>query len=165
MSESTQHILDRVRPPRVQITYDVEIGNAIEVKELPYVVGILADLAGKPAVPLTPLKQRKFVEIDVDNFNDVFESLNATLPLQVKNTMGGDLPEHNILLSMKSMDDFNPLNIVQQVDFMNEVYEKRTALSDILSKLDGNDALDALFRSVIADPAKLAQLQKELGSA
>jgi type VI secretion system protein ImpB len=165
MTESTQHILDRVRPPRVQITYDVEIGNAIEIKELPYVVGILADLAGKPAVPLAPLKQRKFVELDRDNFDEVFESLNATLPVRVKNTMGGDLPEHNLLLTMKSMDDFNPLNIVKQIDFMNAVYEQRASLSDILSKLDGNDALDVLFRGLIDDPSKLAQLQKELGSA
>lgn len=164
MNDSIQHKLDRVRPPRVHITYDVEIGDAIEVKELPYVVGVLADLAGKPAVPLAPLKQRKFVELDPDNFDDVFESLNATLPLSVKNTMGGDAPTHNLLLSMKSMDDFNPLNIVKQVDFMNELYEKRSALSDILSKLDGNDALDALLRGLIQDPSKLAQLQKELSS-
>lgn len=165
MNDSIQHKLDYVRPPRVHITYDVEIGDAIEVKELPYVVGVLADLAGKPAVPLTPLKQRKFVEIDGDNFDEVFESLNATLPLNVKNTMDNTSPSHNLLLSMKGMDDFNPLNIIQQVDFMNDVYEKRVALSDILSKLDGNDALDALFRSLIQDPSKLAQLQKELGSA
>lgn len=159
---STQHKLDRIRPPRVQITYDVEIGGALKAYELSFVMGILADLAGKPATPLPPLKERDFIEIDRDNFNDVMASLNAQLPLRVKNVLGGDAPDHNIVLSFRSMDDFNPSNIVGQVEILGEEYKKRVALTDLLSKLDGNDALDAELRNIIADPEALNQLQREL---
>jgi type VI secretion system protein ImpB len=161
---STQHKLDRVRPPRVQITYDVEIGNAFEVKALPFVMGILADLAGTPATPLPALKDRKFIEIDRDNINDVMASLNAQLPLRVKNVLGSGSPDLNVLLSFKSMDDFDPTNIVAQVGPLNELYNKRVALTDMLSKLDGNDALDAELRNIIDNPDVLSQLQKELGT-
>ena len=160
---STQHKLDRIRPPRVQITYDVEIGGALVAYELSFVMGILADLAGTPATPLPPLKDRKFIEIDRDNFNDVMASLNAQLPLRVKNVLGGSAPDLNILLSFKSMDDFNPGNIVGQVDALGAEYKKRILLTDLLSKLDGNDALDAELRNIIEDPNALSQLQKELG--
>ena len=159
---SMQHKLDRVRPPRVQITYDVEIGGALMAYELSFVMGILADLAGHPATPLPPLKDRKFIDIDRDNFNDVMASLNAQLPLRVKNVLGGSAPDHNLLLSFKSMDDFNPGNIIGQVDSLGEVYKKRVALTDLLSKLDGNDALDDELRNIVEDPATLSQLQKEI---
>lgn len=159
---STQHKLDRIRPPRVQITYDVEIGGALKAYELSYVIGILADLAGKPAIPLPPLKDRKFIEIDRDNINDVMASLNAQIPLRVKNVLGGNAPDLNILLSFKSMDDFNPANIINQVGPMGKIYQKRVLLTDLLSKLDGNDALDAELRNIIDNPDALSQLQKEL---
>lgn len=159
---STQHKLDRIRPPRVQITYDVEIGGALKAYELSFVMGILADLAGTPATPLPPLKDRNFIEIDRDNFNDVMASLNAQLPLRVKNVMGGNAPDLNVLLSFRSMDDFNPSNIVGQIGALGDVYKKRVALTDLLSKLDGNDALDAELRNIIEDPETLDQLQKEL---
>ncbi len=162
---SMQHKLDRVRPPRVQITYDVEIGGAIQAYELPFVMGILADLAGTPSTPLPPLKQRKFIDIDRDNINDVMASLNAQLPLRVKNVLGGSAPDLNILLSFKSMDDFDPINIVGQVAPLTDLYNKRLALTDLLSKLDGNDALDTELRNIIDNPDVLAQLQKELGSS
>lgn len=159
---STQHKLDRIRPPRVQITYDVEIGGSLLAYELSFVMGIIADLAGTPATPLPPLKDRKFIEIDRDNFNDVMASLNAQLPLRVKNVLGGSAPDLNVLLSFKSMDDFNPGNIVGQVDALGAEYQKRVLLTDLLSKLDGNDALDAELRNVIENPDALGQLQKEL---
>lgn len=162
---SAQHKLDRVRPPRVQITYDVETGGAIQAYELPFVMGILADLAGTPSTPLPPLKERKFIEIDRDNLNDVMASLNAQLPLRVKNVLGGSAPDLNILLSFNSMDDFDPVNIVGQVGPLSDLYSKRVALTDMLSKLDGNDALDAQLRNIIDNPDVLAQLQKELGSS
>lgn len=162
---SAQHKLDRVRPPRVQITYDVETGGAIQAYELPFVMGILADLAGTPSTPLPPLKERKFIEIDRDNLNDVMASLNAQLPLRVKNVLGGSAPDLNILLSFNSMDDFDPVNIVGQVGPLSDLYTKRVALTDMLSKLDGNDALDAQLRNIIDNPDVLAQLQKELGSS
>lgn len=161
---STQHLLDKVRPPRVQITYDVETGGATQAYELPFVMGILADLAGVPSTPLPPLKQRNFIEIDRDNFNDVMASLNAQLPLRVSNVLGGNAPDLNILLSFQSMDDFNPVNIVTQVPELTAIYQKRVALSDLLSKLDGNDALDAELRNIVDNPDVLAELQKELGS-
>ncbi|MBA3813703.1 MAG: type VI secretion system contractile sheath small subunit [Alphaproteobacteria bacterium] len=159
---SMQHKLDRVRPPRVQITYDVEIGGSLVAYELSFVMGVLADLAGTPATPLPPLKDRKFIDIDRDNINDVMASLNAQLPLRVKNVLGGRAPDMNVLLSFKSMDDFNPGNIIGQVDPLGEEYQKRVALTDLLSKLDGNDALDAELRNIIEDPDALSQLQKEL---
>ena len=161
---STQHKLDRIRPPRVQITYDVEIGGAIQAYELPFVMEILADLAGTPAVPLPALKDRKFIDIDRDNINDVMASLNVQLPLRVTNVFGGDAPDLNILLSFRSMDDFNPSNIVTQVKVLSDLYNKRTALTDLLSKLDGNDALDAELRNIIENPEVLTQLRKELNS-
>lgn len=161
---STQHKLDRIRPPRVQITYDVEIGGALQAYELPFVMGILADLAGTPSVPLPPLKERKFIDIDRDNINDVMASLNVQLPLRVLNVFGGDAPDLNIILSFRSMDDFNPTNIVSQVKPIADLYNKRTALTDLLSKLDGNDALDTELRNIIENPDVLARLKKELGS-
>ncbi len=160
---STQHLLDKVRPPRVQITYDVEIGNAIEEVELPFVMGILADLAGSPATPLPPLKERKIIDIDRDNINDVMASLNAQLPLRVKNVLGGSAPDLNILLSFKSLDDLNPENIMAQVGPLNDIYTKRKVLTDLLSKLEGNDALDAELRNIISNPDVMSQLQKALG--
>lgn len=161
---SMQHKLDRVRPPRVQITYDVETGGALLAYELPFVMGILADLAGTPSTPLPALKDRKFIDIDRDNINDVMASLNAQLPLRVTNVLGGSAPDLNVLLSFNSMDDFNPVNIVGQVGPLTDLYNKRVALTDLLSKLDGNDALDAELRNIVDNPDVLAQLQKELGS-
>ncbi len=161
---STQHKLDTIRPPRVQITYDVEIGNAIEAQELPFVMGILADLAGTPSVPLASLKDRKFIEIDRDNINDVMASLNAQLPLRVQNVLGGSAPDLNVLLSFNSLDDLNPTNIIAQVEPLNDIYNRREALTDLISKLDGNDALDAELRNIIDNPDVLSQLQKALGS-
>lgn len=159
---SAQHKLDRIRPPRVQITYDVEIGGSLKAYQLSFVMGVLADLAGKPATPLPPLKDRKFIEIDRDNLNDVMASLNAQLPLRVKNVLGGNEPDLNILLSFKSMDDLNPGNIILQVEELGDEYKKRVLLTDLLSKLDGNDGLDAELRNVIENPDALSQLQKEL---
>ena len=160
---SSQHKLDRIRPPRVQITYDVETGGALLAYELPFVMGILADLAGTPSTPLPALKDRKFIDIDRDNINDVMASLNAQLPLRVPNVLCGSAPDLNILLSFTSMDDFNPVNIVGQVGPLTDLYNKRIALTDLLSKLDGNDALDAELRNIVDNPDVLAQLQKELG--
>jgi type VI secretion system protein ImpB len=162
---STQHKLDRIRPPRVQITYDVEIGSAIEAYELPFVLGILADLAGVPTTPLPGLKDRKFIDIDRDNINDVMASLSPQLPLRVQNVLGGKLPDLNILLNFKSLDDLNPTSIVAQVDPLNDLYVRRGALTDLLSKLDGNDALNLELQNIIANPDVLSQLQKELGTS
>ncbi len=177
---STQHKLDRVRPPRVQITYDVEIGDAIEMKELPFVGGILADLSGKrdPEAALPPLRDRKFAQIDRDNFNEVMESINPTLAFAVENKLGeeGNL---NVGLSLKeaktlfdkerrefnAMDTFSPLAVVKQVPALNALFEERQRLADLIAKLDGNDKLDALLRDVVEDTAKLQEVKDAAGTA
>ncbi len=164
MAESTQHKLDRVRPPRVQITYDVEIGNAIEKKELPFIVGILADLSGKPAEALPPVKDRKFVEIDRDNFNDVLAAIAPRLAFQVPNRLVKDSKDHlNVELVFKSMDDFGPVEIIKQVAALKKLYDGRQRLRDLLTKLDGNDNLDALLKDVISNTESQATLKKDLG--
>src|SRR5437868_15219002 len=109
MAESTQHKLDRVRPPRVQITYDVETGGAIEKRELPFVMGVLADLSGKPSEPLPPVKDRKFVYIDRDNFNDVMSAIGPRLAIRVENRLQADGDPLNVELKFKNFDDFNPV--------------------------------------------------------
>jgi len=168
VTESTQHKLSRVRPPRVQITYDVETGGAIQMKELPLVVGILADLAGKPEEPLPVLKQRKFVEIDRDNFNDVLASLKPRLALRVANRLeegeeGGDGEEGSKLnaeLNFRHLDDFHPASVVQQIEPMRKLFEARQRLTDLLAKLDGNDDLDALLQDVAANTEQQEELKK-----
>lgn len=153
MKESTQHKLDRVRPPRVQITYDLELGGAVQRKSLPLVVGIMADLSGHPAEPLPPLKKRKFVEIDRDNVNEVMAKSGTRLQLSVPNriTGEGNLP---VELSFGNLDDFGPLSIVHQVEQLRALYEQRQRLSDLLTKLDGNDELERSLSSASEDELK-----------
>lgn len=151
MSESNQHKLSRIRPPRVQITYDVEIGNAIEMKELPFVLGIMADLSGMPAEPLPKLKERKFVEIDRDNFNDILSSIRPRLALRVPNAVLNDGSETNVELSFSSMDDFLPLQVVKNVPALAKLYSIRSHLKDLMTKLDGNDELEAWLKKIMTD--------------
>ncbi|NHN76983.1 type VI secretion system contractile sheath small subunit [Azotobacter chroococcum] len=159
MAESTQHKLDRIRPPRVQITYDVEIGNAIEKKELPLVVGILADLSGKPENPLPKLMDRRFVEIDRDNFNDVLASIAPRATLQVDNALSNDGSKLNVELRFDHIDDFDPVNIVKQVTPLRRLFEARQRLRDLLTKLDGNDDLDKLLQDVVANTEGLQEIR------
>ncbi|MGB0683443.1 MAG: type VI secretion system contractile sheath small subunit [Magnetovibrionaceae bacterium] len=161
MGESIQHKLSRVRPPRVQITYDVEIGDAIEKKELPFVVGIMADLSGKPEEPLPKLKERKFVEIDRDNFNDVLASATPRLAFQVDNTMTDEDSKMNVELKFESIEDFEPVNVLKQVGPLKELFEARQRLRDLLAKLDGNDDLDGLLRGVLENADDQATLKSE----
>ena len=159
MPESTQHKLDRIRPPRVQITYDVEIGGAIQKKELPLVMGILADLSGKPEEALPKLKDRKFVEIDRDNFNDILKSITPRVTMQVDNKLSKDGGKTNIELKFHHMDDFSPLNIVKQVEALRKLFESRQKLNDLLAKLDGNDALDHMLQTVTGNADEMKQLK------
>ncbi|OQY58012.1 MAG: type VI secretion system-associated protein [Desulfobacteraceae bacterium 4572_88] len=159
MSTSTQHKLDRVRPPRVQITYDVEIGDAIEMKELPFVGGIMADLSGKPEEPLPKLRDRKFVEIDRDNFNDVMTAIHPRLVFQADNRLADDDSRLNIELKFGQMDDFDPVNVLKQVEPLRKLYEARQRLSDLLTKLDGNDDLDKLLQDVVESTENLKELK------
>lgn len=159
MPESTQHKLDRIRPPRVQITYDVEIGDAIEMKELPFVVGIMSDLSGKPEEPLPPMKERKFVEIDRDNFNDVLGAINPRLAFRVDNKLTDEDSKLNVELKFKHIDEFHPSSIVQQVEPLRKLYEVRQRLNDLLVKLDGNDDLDKLLQDIVNNTDELQQIQ------
>ena len=165
MVESTQHKLDRIRPPRVQITYDVEVGNAIQKKELPFVAGILADLSGKPEEPLPRLRERKFVEIDRDNFNDVLASIEPRLALRVKNRLSQEGGQINLALKFKHMDDFSPVNVLSQVEPLRKLYEARQRLSDLVTKLDGNDNLDQKLQEVMGDQARLKELKDIVAQA
>lgn len=161
--ESLQHKLDRVRAPRVQITYDVEIGDAIEMKEIPFVMGVLADLSGKPDEPLPKLKDRKFVDIDRDNFNNVLEGMKPRVAFKVDNKLSGDDTKLAVELRFKSIDDFHPENVANQVAPLRKLIEARQKLSGLLGKLDGNDKLDELLQQVIADTDSLQKLGKETG--
>ncbi|MDR0406766.1 MAG: type VI secretion system contractile sheath small subunit [Holosporales bacterium] len=151
MAESTQHILDRVRPPRVQITYDVEIGDAIQMKELPFLVGILADLSGKPETPLPRFKDRKFVEIDRDNFDEILASIKPRLAFEVANKLTTDKPQTGVELFFSSMEDFGPLAVVKSVPALNTLYESRVVLRDIQAKMEGNDPLFALLDALLTN--------------
>lgn len=159
MPESIQHKLDRVRPPRVQITYDVEIGGAIEKKELPLIVGIMADLSGQPVSPPEKLRYRRFVEIDRDNFDEVLASIAPRLTLQVDNRLANDGSKFNVELNFNKFDDFSPLEIIEQVKPLQRLFTARQRLRDLLTKLDGNDDLDALLQQVVNDNAELQALR------
>jgi type VI secretion system protein ImpB len=165
MSESTQHKLDRVRPPRVQITYDVEIGDAKQMKELPFVVGVLADLQGHQETPPAKLKERKFVEIDRDNFNDVLASLHPRLKVVVENKLQNNGTKLAAEINFSHMDDFHPAQIVNQVEPLKKLLEARQRLVDLLAKLDGNDELNALLQGAIADGSGLQELKTQLDDA
>lgn len=163
MADTTQHKLKRIRPPRVKITYDVEIGDAIQKKELPFVVGVLADLSGKPETALPPLKRRKFVAIDRDNFNDVLKSSAPRLAFQVENRLSDEEGKVNVELKFSSLDDFNPTNVLQQVEPLRKLFEIRQKLSDLLTKLDGNDDLDRLLQEVVVNTEGLKALTAPSG--
>jgi len=162
--ESLQHKLDRVRSPRVQITYDVEIGDAIEVKELPFVLGVLGDFTGQPAEPLARLKDRKFVEVNPDNFDVVLESMKPHLAFTVDNKLSDD-PDAKLKVDLhfKSLEDFAPENVARQVGPLRELLELRGRLSDLAGSMQGNDKLEELLRESVTDKDKLAKLRAEMG--
>lgn len=162
MVESTQHTLDRIRSPRVQITYDVEIGNAIVMKELPFVIGIMADLSGMPTNPLPPIKFRNFVEIDRDNFPDYMVSISPRLAIQVKNTLNDGSEDMNAELFFKHMDDFGPVNIAKQIPKLNKIYTARVKLSDLVAKIEGNDPLQELIKQIVADADLRSSLKQQI---
>lgn len=161
--ESLQHTLDRVRAPRVQITYDVEVGDAIEMKEIPFVVGVMSDLSGRPDEPLPKLKERKFVEIDRDNFNSVLEGMKPRLAYRVDNKLSDDDGQVAVELRFNSMDDFHPERVAEQIGPVRKLVEARKRLSEMLNKLDGNDKLDELLQDIISSADSLEQLGKEAG--
>jgi len=162
--ESTQHKLDRVRPPRVHITYDVEIGDAIELKELPFVVGVLADLSGKPDEALPRLRDRKFVDIDRDNFNDVLKGMKPRLAYKVDNKLTNDESKMGVELRFNNLDDFEPEQVVNQVEPLRKLLEIRKQLSDLLAKTDGNDKLNERLQEIISNTELLQKIGQETGT-
>ncbi len=162
--ESVHKKLERVRAPRVHVTYDVEVGDAIELKEIPFVMGVLADLSGMPEEPLPRLKERRFVEITPDNFDDVLKRMNPRVAFTVENKLSDDpdAGKIGVDLNFKSMDDFEPENIARQVKPLRELLELRTRLSDLVGSLQGNEKLEGLLQELSGDDEKLKQLQAEL---
>lgn len=161
--ESIQHKIDRIRPPRVQITYDVEVGGAIEMKELPFVVGVMGDFVGKPEEPLPAIKNRKFVEIDPDNFNQVLSGMKPRVAFTVDNKMQEDGSKVGVDLKFNSIEDFEPDNVVQQIEPLRKLVEARQKLSDLRSKMDGNEKLESMLNDLISDADKQKQISDALG--
>jgi type VI secretion system protein ImpB len=161
--ESIQHKIDRVRPPRVQITYDVEVGGAIELKELPFVIGVMGDFVGKPEEPLPAIKNRKFVEIDPDNFNQVMAGMKPRVAYSVENKLQDDGSKLGVDLKFNNIEDFEPDNVVQQIDPLRKLVEARQKLSDLRSKMDGNEKLENMLNDIIGDADKQKQLSDALG--
>ena len=161
--ESIQHKIDRVRPPRVQITYDVEVGGAIELKELPFVVGVMGDFVGKPEEPLPAIKNRKFVEIDPDNFNQVLAGMKPRVAFSVENKLQDDGSKLGVDLTFGNIEDFEPDQIVKNVEPLRKLVEARQKLSDLRSKMDGNEKLENILNDIIADTDKQKQLSDVLG--
>lgn len=161
MSDSLQKWVGRNRPPRVQITYDVEVGDAVEKKELPLVVGLLADLSGQPLVPQPKLKARRLVEIDRDNFNEVMAKIAPRLDLSVPYTLNQDGSNLKVDLNFTDMSHFHPESIVKQVPHLEKLLQARSQLRDLLGKLDGNDELDKLLEDIVQSTEELKSLQTE----
>ena len=160
---STQHKLDRVRPPRVHVTYDVEIGDAIEIKELPFVMGVLGDFSGNPTEPLPRMKDRKFTEVNPDNFDTVLAGMKPHLAFTVKNTLTGGNTNLKIDLHFKTLEDFDPDKVAQQVDPLRKLLELRTRLSDLRGSLQGNDDLETqLLKAAKNENNEWATLRDEL---
>jgi type VI secretion system protein ImpB len=162
--ESIHKKLERVRPPRVHVTYDVEVGDAIEMKELPFVVGVLADLTGQPEQPLPRLKDRRFVEVTPDNFDAVLESMKPHLSFSVENKLTDD-PEAGQLkvdLHFKSLEDFEPEQVARQVKPLRELLELRTKLADLRGSLQTNERLDELLMRAVTNTEELEKLRAEL---
>ena len=163
MNESTQQKLKRVRKPRVHITYDVETEGAEVKRELPFVVGVMGDFSGDPPSPLKPLKERSFVQVDRDNFNDVMKSMNVGLNLKVDNTIQDDGSELAIDLKFQSMDDFSPINIVDQVEPLRKLYETRNKLKELQTKIERSDELQDVLEDVLQSTENLQQVANDLG--
>jgi len=161
--DSIQKRLDKVRPPRVQLTYDVEVGDAIEQKEIPFVVGVLGDFAGQPHPdkPVSKLKDRKFVHVDMDNFDEVLKGMAPTASYRVRNRLSDQGGEFAVNLEFKQIEDFGPEAIVQQVEPLRRLLEARTKLSDLRNKLAGNDKLEDLLADVLSNTERLQQLSAE----
>jgi len=164
-SESVHKKLGRVRPPRVHVTYDVEVGDAIEKKELPFVMGVLGDFTGQPEQPLPKLKERRFVEVTPDNFDSVLESMKPHLSFAVENKLSDDSNAGQLKVDLKfqSLEDFEPEQVARQVKPLRELLDLRTRLTDLKGTLQTNEKLDEALLEAVAKTEKLNKLKTELG--
>lgn len=162
--ESVQSKLERVRKPRVHIKYEVETEGAVVEKELPFVVGVLGDLSGNnPTEPLKPMKDRRFVQIDRDNIDDVMARVTPGLAFKVDNTLKGDGTQMAVDLKFRSMEDFEPARVVEQVEPLRRLMETRNKLRDLLTKVDRSEDLEAVLEKVLQNSEDLEKLKSELG--
>jgi type VI secretion system protein ImpB len=161
-SESIQKRLQKVRPPRVQMTYDVEIGEAIEKKELPFVVGVMGDFSGQSEVEQKKLRDRKFVNIDNDNFDEVLKAVEPRAVFRVPNKLTEKGGEFAVDLKFKSIDDFRPEAVVQQVEPLKKLLEARAKLADLRNKLAGNEKLEDILSEVLSSTEQLDALSKQV---
>ena len=161
--ESVQKRLQKVRPPRVQLTYDVEIGDAIEQKEIPFVTGVIGDFTGQrdSDAPMVKLKDRKFVNVDLDNFDEVMEGMAPAATYRVKNKLSDAGGEFAVNLKFNQIADFDPEQVVQQVEPLRRLLEARTKLADLRNKLAGNDKLEDLLTEVLNNTDSLATLKPQ----
>ncbi len=165
MSDSVHDKLKRVRKPRVHISYEVETEGAQVVRELPFVLGVMGDFSGDPTQPLKPMADRKFVQIDRDNFNDVMARMNPGLKLKVDNTLAGDGTQMAVDLKFNGIEDFDPARIADQVPALRALVETRNKLRDLMSKVDRSDELESLLEQVLQNESDLKSLSSELGLA
>jgi type VI secretion system protein ImpB len=165
--ESVHKKLERVRPPRVNITYEVETGGAMEVRELPFVMGVLADFSGNPSEELPKLKDRKFTEVTLDNFDDVLASMKPRLRVAVDNKLSDDPNAGKIGVELKfaSMDDFSPDRVARQVEPLQKLLDLRNQLADLRGKIQSNEKLEELLQSTLSDDEKRKKLKAELDAA
>jgi len=164
--ESVQKKLTRVRPPRVQISYDVQVGDAIELKELPFVLGVMGDFTGQPVEPLPKLKDRRFVDVNPDNFDSVLESMRPHLAFSVENKLSEDPNAGNLKvdLNFRSLEDFEPEQVARQVRPLWELLELRGKLSDLRGTLQTNEKLDQVLMDAVSNTEKLDKLRSEIGA-
>lgn len=160
--DSVHDKLKKVRKPRVHITYDVETEGAVEVKELPFVVGVMGDFSGDPTEPLAPLKDRKFIQIDRDNFDQVIRRMAPGLQYRVENTLAEDGSEMVVNLKFESIEDFEPGRVIDQVEPLKRLLETRNKLRDLMTKADGSEQLENLLESILKDQTQLDRLKREL---
>ena len=159
--ESVQKKLQRIRPPRVQLTYDVEVGDGIASKELPFVVGAMGDFSAAPAVEKTKLKDKKFINVDVDNIDEVMRSLAPRAAFQVENTLTAEGGKLSVDLIFNSMEDFRPEQVVQQVDPLRKLLEARERLTDLRNKISNSERLEDLLDEVLNNTDQIRQLSAE----
>jgi len=165
MSESIHGRLERTRKPRVHIKYEVYTGDAMELKEIPFVVGVVGDFSGDPTQPLKPLEERKFIEIDRDNFNDVMKRMTPGLTYKVENTLEDNNTEMQVELQFKSMDDFQPAKVIEQVEPLKKLMETRQKLEELMSKADRSQDLEKLLGEVLQETDKRDELASALQKA